>query len=66
MLRLMGTDMLIASDVDGYVRTAIEVATNQTLNHDLRALIGTNKRVLFDRTDLNGQFVDALLGLASE
>ena len=66
MLRMMGADALIASDVDGYVRTAIEVATNQALNHDLRALIGANKRVLFDRTDLNGQFADALVALASE
>ena len=66
MLRMMGADTLIASDVDGYVRTAIEVATNRTLNHDLCAVIGANKRVLFDRTDLNGQFADALVALASE
>ena len=65
MLRMIGADALIASDVDGYVRTAIEVATNQTLNHDLRALINANKRVLFDRDDLNGQFADALVTLAS-
>ena len=66
MLRLMGTDMLIASDVDGFVSTAIEVATNQMLNHELRELINANKHTLCNRTDLNGQFADALLGLASE
>ena len=66
MLRMMSADALIASDVDSYVRTAIEVATNQSLNHDLRALINANKRALFDRDDLNGQFADALVALANE
>ena len=64
MLHMMGANALIATDVDGYVKTAIEVATNQTLNHDLRALIHVNKRALFDRDDLNGQFADALDALA--
>ena len=66
MLRVLGADALIASDVVMYVRTAIEVATNQSLNHDLRALINANKRALFDRDDLNGQFADALVALANE
>ena len=66
MLRMLETKPLIASDVDGYVRTAIEVASNKTLNRDLRALISTNKRVLFDRNDLNTQFADALYALANE
>ena len=66
MLRVMGADALIASDVDMYVRTAIDVATNQSLNQDLRALINANKRALFDRDDLNGQFADALVALANE
>ena len=66
MLRMMGADALIASDVDGYVGNAIEVATNKTLNRDLRALIGANKRALFDREDLSRQFNDALIALAGE
>ncbi len=66
MLRLLEANTLIASDVDGYVKTAIEVASNKTLNHDLRALISANKRVLFDRNDLNTQFADALYALANE
>ena len=66
MLRMMGAEALIVADVDAYVRTAIEVATNQTMNRDLRALISANKRALFDRDDLNGQFADALYRLAQE
>ena len=66
MLRMLGAEALIVADVDAYVRTAIEVATNQTLNRDLRALISANKRALFDRGDLNGQFADALYRLTQE
>jgi predicted O-linked N-acetylglucosamine transferase (SPINDLY family) len=66
MLRMMGAEALVAADVDRYVQTAIEVATNQTLNRDLRATISTNKRVLFDRDDLSRQFADKLSALASE
>ena len=66
MLRMMAADVLIASDVEGYVRTAIEVASNKTLNKDLRALISANKRALFDRDDLNAQFADALCALVGE
>ncbi len=66
MLRMLEADTLIAFDVDGYVRTAIEVASNKTLNHDLRAQISANKRVLFDRNDLNTQFSDALYALAND
>ena len=66
MLRMMGAEALIVADVKAYVRTAIEVATNQTLNRDLRALISANKRALFDRDDLNGQFADALYRLMQE
>ena len=66
MLRMLGAEALIAADVDAYVRTAIEIATNQTLNRDLRALISANKRTLFDRDDLNGQFADALYRLMQE
>ena len=66
MLRMLDANTLIASDVDGYVKTAIEVASNKMLNQDLRALISANKRVLFDRYDLNTQFADALYELAGE
>jgi predicted O-linked N-acetylglucosamine transferase (SPINDLY family) len=66
MLQMLGAEALIAADIDAYVRTAIEVATNQTMNRDLRALISANKRNLFDRDDLNGQFADTLTRLASE
>ncbi len=66
MLRMMAADVLIASDVEGYVRTAIEVASNKTLNKDLRALINANKRALFDRDDLNAQFADVLCALVRE
>ena len=66
MLTMMGANALIAADVDGYVKTAIEVATNKTLNHDLRALIHANKRALFDRDDLNGKFADTLYRLTRD
>ncbi len=66
MLQMMDVNALVTADVDGYVKTAIEVATNKTLNHDLRALIHANKRMLFDRDDLNGQFAEALLALARD
>ena len=66
MPQMMGVNTLVTSDVDGYVKTAIDVATNQTLNRDLRATINPNKRALFDRDDLNGQFADTLYALASE
>jgi predicted O-linked N-acetylglucosamine transferase (SPINDLY family) len=66
MLRMMGAEVLIAADIDAYVRTAIDMATNKTMNHDLRALISASKRNLFDRDDLNGQFADTLTRLASE
>ena len=66
MLQMMGVNTLVTSDLDGYVKTAIDVATNQTLNRDLRATINANKRALFDRDDLNGQFADTLYALASE
>ncbi len=66
MLQMMDVNALVTADVDGYVNTAIEVATNKTLNHDLRALIHANKRMLFDRDDLNGQFAEALLALARD
>ena len=66
MLQMMDVNALVTADVDGYVNTAIEVATNKTLNHDLRAAIHANKRTLFDRDDLNGQFAEALLALARD
>ena len=66
MLQMMDVNALVTADVDGYVKTAIEVATNKTLNHDLRAVINANKRALFDRDDLNDQFSDALLLLVRE
>ena len=66
MLRMLGAESLIAMNVDEYVRTAIEVATNRTMNRDLRALIHANKRAVFEREDLNGQFADVLFALASE
>jgi predicted O-linked N-acetylglucosamine transferase (SPINDLY family) len=66
MLHMMGADKLIAPGVDAYVSAAIEVATNQSLNQDLRAVIATNKCTLFDRDDLNRQFADALISLANE
>ena len=66
MLTMMGANALIAADVDGYVKTAIEVATNKTLNHDLRALIHANKRALFDRDDLNGKFAETLYRLTRD
>ena len=66
MLRMLGAEALIAADVDAYVRTAIEVANSHSLNCDLRALISANKRALFERDDLNGQFADALVRLTQE
>ncbi|MEO8384584.1 MAG: hypothetical protein ABI583_05040 [Betaproteobacteria bacterium] len=66
MLGMMGVDALIATDVDSYVKTAVDVASNRTLNNDLRATIAANKSALFDRADLNSQFSDALYALATE
>lgn len=65
MLRMMEVEALIATDIETYVKTAVEVASNQTLNRDLRAIIHANKRTLFDRHDLNGQFADSLISLTS-
>ena len=66
MLKMMDAQVLIAADEDAYVRTAIEVASNRTLNHDLRATINKNKRALFDRDDHTRQFADTLVALAGE
>jgi protein O-GlcNAc transferase len=66
MLCTIAADALIAHDVDSYVSTAIDVATNKTLNRDLRATINANKRTIFNRDDLSGQFADALIVLARE
>ena len=64
MLRMMGLRALVVKDIEAYVRTAVEVASNQTMNRDLRAIIHANKRTLFDRRDLNSQFADALVAMA--
>ena len=64
MLRMMGLEALVVKDIEAYVRTAVEVASNQTMNRDLRAIIHANKRTLFDRHDHNGQFADALVAMA--
>lgn len=65
MLQMMDARVLIARDADHYAKVAIDVATNRTLNHDLRALIAANKNRLFDRHDLSEQFANALVTLAS-
>ena len=65
MLRMMEVEALVATDLETYVSTAIEVASNQTMNRDLRAIIQANKRTLFDRHDLNRQFADSLIALAA-
>ena len=65
MLSMMEVEALVATDIEAYVKTAVEVARNQTLNRDLRAIIHVNKRTLFDRHDLNGQFAHSLISLAS-
>lgn len=66
MLRMMKADALIATNVETYVSTAIEVAGNPSMNRDLRALISANKRALFDRHDLTENFSRALLQLVND
>ncbi len=66
MLKMLDANMLVAADIDGYVKTAIEVATNKTFNLDVRAVIDSGKRTLFNRDDLNGQFASVLRRLAQE
>ena len=66
MLRMMNADALIAANVEAYVNTAIDIAGNPSLNHDLRTLISANKQALFDRHDLTDNFSRALLQLVND
>ena len=60
MLRLMGLDNLLASDVDDYVKKAIAVASDRVLNESLRAAIARGKSSLFGRAEASAQFADSV------
>ena len=60
MLRMMGLESLIATDVDDYVTKAIELASNRSMNESIRELIAARKTMVFGRSEANAGFADAL------
>ncbi|MEO8102606.1 MAG: hypothetical protein ABI790_08770 [Betaproteobacteria bacterium] len=64
MLRLMGLETLIATDIDGYVTKAIELASNATMNESVRATIAAKKGNVFGRSDANAAFADRIYSTA--
>jgi CRISPR-associated protein Csy1 len=65
MLELMQLKELIASNADEYVRHAVEVASDKSLNAGLRNAIAERRGVLFDRPEPVAAFGDALLAMGS-
>jgi predicted O-linked N-acetylglucosamine transferase (SPINDLY family) len=64
MLRLMGLEQLIASDIDDYVAKAIDIASNQVVNASIRETIATRKANLFGRAEANAEFAEKVYSTA--
>ena len=60
MLRLMGIEQLIASDIDDYITKAIDLASNRGLNEAIRETIVARKKNVFGRTEANAGFADKI------
>ena len=60
MLRMMGLENLIASDVDDYVAKSIELVNNRVLNKSNRETIAAEKTKVFGRGEVNAGFADAI------
>ena len=60
MLRLMGIEQLIASDIDDYIAKAIDLASNRGLNEAIRETIVARKENVFGRTETNAGFADKI------
>jgi CRISPR-associated protein Csy1 len=61
MLRLAGLEALIADDVEGLVRLAVDVAGDRERNHALREAIAAGRGALFDRREPIDALAQALL-----
>ena len=64
MLRLMGLEKWIASDVDDYVAKAVGLAADRTLNASVRAEIAARKSGLFGRAEAVSEFADVVYSVA--
>lgn len=60
MLRMMGLDQFITSNIDEYVAKAIELASNRALNQATREMIAQKKSTLFDRAEANAAFAEKI------
>jgi protein O-GlcNAc transferase len=65
MLRLMEIDWLVASDLDDYVRRAVELARSPGLRAQLRGLIAERKHRLYDDPAVSASLQAFLLALAA-
>jgi CRISPR-associated protein Csy1 len=65
MLQVMQLTDLIAVDVEDYVRKAIDVASDASLNAGLRHAIAVRKAALFEQSDLSTGFAEALYAAAT-
>ena len=64
MLRLMGLDNLVASDIDDYVAKAIDLASNRGLNESIREAIAARKDNVFGRAEASTGFADRIFATA--
>ncbi len=62
MLRLMGLESLIASNVDDYVAKAIELASNRGMNESVRETIAKRNSNVFGRAEASVEFADRIYG----
>jgi CRISPR-associated protein Csy1 len=65
MLELMQVKELIVSSPEEYVRRAVDVASDASLNAALREAIARRREVLFDRAEAVEAFSEALLAMGS-
>ncbi len=65
MLELMQIPGLVASDAAGYVRLAVDIASDADRNAAVRSAIRERRGVLFDRPEAVQAFGDALLEIAA-
>jgi CRISPR-associated protein Csy1 len=65
MLELMQVKELIVSSPEEYVRRAVDVASDASLNAALREAIARRREVLFDRAEAVEAFSEALVAMGS-
>lgn len=60
MLRLMGLESLIATDIDDYIAKAIQLASNRSMNESVRETIAERKSNVFGRTEASAEFANKI------